>query len=80
MPGRHRADYETFSFELPRPLKVRIHHRAKNLNMSMNQFIVTILSAAAADESLSAADYAAIAAATLEAERTKKRVSTRIPE
>ena len=78
MPGKHRADLEMISVLIPRRLKVRLQRTSERLDMSMSQLITQVLTSSVAGEELTAVDMAAILAATLEAEATKKHVATKI--
>jgi len=78
MPNQHRPDYESINVELPRSIKVRLMREAQRASMSMSQFIIRLLNLATESIAISARDYEAIAKATKEAERTGRRISTKL--
>lgn len=77
MPNAHSPDKEPLSLQIPRPLMGRLKLKARQMDMTLPNYIIAILTNETHDITLSSKDYEAIARATAEAERTGRRCATR---
>lgn len=76
MPNIHKPDREPIGIMLPRTTMVRLRKHAHSHALSVQATATNIITAAVQDEVLTSDDYANIAHATKQAERTKRRTST----
>jgi hypothetical protein len=78
--NQHSPDKEPLSLQVPRATKVRLTREAARKGMSVSELVVRILAAETANWSISSKDYEAIKRATAEAEKTKKRLATKLDD
>ena len=77
MPNAHSPDKEPLSLQIPRPLMGRLKRKARQVDMTLPNYVIAILTNATRDVTLTSSDYEAIARATKQAEKGGKRCATR---
>jgi len=80
MSNKHAPDKEPLSLQIPRTVKVRLEREARRRGIKVSELVTRILAAETSNIPISAKDYAAIQHATEQAEKTGRRLATKLDD